>query len=306
MKLDRDWINSLNKSWFENWENSINERINSFKILYPREVSDQLDFSLKSLFLVERLLLDKFDKTKEAKETEHYFYIDQVVTYVGEVYRKNDSRRMFKWIWPDTSSNEYQFLFPALKCINIKGADLAPSKKILVAINLRNGDLFHEYFLGSDLTVNRILAQQKEQPVEVIQDKGYSYQHFILINDENFSLSEVENRIKDLYTRMKREVKIYYQNDSYLLLDMGNDYQFHFQLDKGTHVAEESKEIAEGYTGEKDKALIASCKQRIDFWGDEDADADHINDYMFILQELDQDEKLLIFNFRNGMFFDEE
>ena len=70
-------------------------------------------------------------------------------------------------------------------------------------------------------------------------------------------------------------------------------------------VLAESKEIADNYSGHKNKQEIASCKSRIEFWGDQDDGMDYFNEHLFILEQFMDNEKVLIYDFISGVFFDE-
>lgn len=57
-----------------------------FKNRMPKEIQDQLDFSIQSLDIVEKHLLDNYETIEQIKNEPSYI-LDGYAVYVGETFR---------------------------------------------------------------------------------------------------------------------------------------------------------------------------------------------------------------------------
>jgi len=286
------------QEWLTNKDLFLGEWIKSL----PKEYSISMDFGVDSLLKLGEYIINRYDTPNAILKTENPKEIDAISFYIGEVFIKNISGDN-KWIISDAPVKKevYNFYF------NVDGNFGAFNPFNSCVPNIlysKESDKIYALFQLKK-------AYVKDKLVEASSDSripgkgGFSYQYFILVKDESFELNEVEQALKAYYAKKGSEDRVYFHNERHLLVNMKNDYYFHFQLDTREGVLTESEEIAKNYTGSKDKAIIASCKSRVEFWGDEDSDGDFINDHMYLLEQLIQNDKLLIFDFRNGVFFDE-
>lgn len=293
------------QQWFENWLSTIDKRISSWKDTLEDDLKKELDKSPESLKILEKYLLETFQKPSQTRDQANADLVDTISTYIGQVFIENmpDNHIWEVELVKTGDPSEYYF-YPYLKRENPFIGFNPYYDLIPFAVNKKQGGIIIDFY-------NKQLDFYKKEkgdlkPSKVIPGKGgFSYQYFILVKDESFELNEIEQALKAYYSKKGSEDRVYFHNERHLFVNMGDNYYFHFQLDTSQGVLQESKEIAENYEGEKDRAVIASCKSRVEFWGDEDPRGDYINDHMNLLEQLLQNDKLLIFDFRNGVFFDE-
>ncbi len=277
----------------------VEEKINRWKSQFDEQIQTALNFNSESLMVVEKLLLSKFDNKKQLLEKPNQGFVEACILYIGEVFRRNDKIRKLNWIF------SLDAIFPILECPYYSNSWVDVIKKFPILLNKRSGTVIYDYFIKN---TNYFKENHKDlfKGTQAIPGKGgYGYQYFILVQEESFQLQEIEQVLKNYYAKKGLGDKVSFHSENHLLVDMSNDYYFHFQLEMSESVLQESKEIAESYKGNKDKTTIASCKSRVEFWGDEDPDGDYFNDHMFILEQIMKNEKLLIYDYRNGVFFDE-
>ena len=292
------------QQWFENWLSTIDKRISSWKDTLEDDLKKELDKSPESLKNLEKYLLVTFQKPSQTRDQVNADLVDAISTYLGQVFIESmpDNHIWEVELVKTGDPSEYYF-YPYLKRENPFIGFNPYYDLIPFAVNKKEGSTIIDFY-------NKQLdfyEKEKEdfKPTKVPPGRGgFSYQYFILVKNESFDLKEVEQAIKTYYVK-KAANNVHFHNEQHLLVNTGDNYYFHFQLDTSEGVLQESKEIAENYTGSKDKTVIASCKSRVEFWGDEDTNGDYINDHMYLLEQLMQNDKLLIFDFRNGVFFDE-
>lgn len=286
------------QEWLTNKDIFLNEWIKSL----PKEYSMSMDFSINSLLKLGEYIILQYDNPNSMLKTENPKELDAISGYIGEVFIENITGDN-KWCISDAPSKKgmYNFYF------NVDGefGEFNPFNSCVPnLVYSKESDKIYALLQGK-------VAYVKDKIIEATTDNripgkgGYSYQYFILVKEESFQLYEIEQTLKSYYAKRGWEDKVSLHNENHLLVDLSNDYYFHFQFDMSDSVLQESKEIAENYKGNKDKAIIASCRSRVEFWGDEDPDGDYLNDHMFILEQIMKNEKLLIYDYRNGVFFDE-
>jgi hypothetical protein len=83
-------------------------------------------------------------------------------------------------------------------------------------------------------------------------------------------------------------------------------WSFRLYLENKPHVIFESREMADKFAQNRpDKAVIVSCDRRLFLGCDPDPNMDFFNDYVIIVQILDEIEGAIVFDPNNGKFFDE-
>jgi hypothetical protein len=78
----------LSNEEFEIWLQRTSDRLEYLFTTVPERVQNQLAFSLQSLDVLEKWLLDKYPDLETARDMNEYPLIDAVGTYVGETFRK--------------------------------------------------------------------------------------------------------------------------------------------------------------------------------------------------------------------------
>ncbi|RJG37349.1 hypothetical protein [Motilimonas pumila] len=266
--------------------------------LEPQE-RNKLDFSPESLLPLEQVLLSRFSDGESMYQDEHFEFVRGFLLYGYEVFRRNDLLRHLEWRLPE---DEHAPLMPTLICPLFKNSWVNIGKKLPRVLHARIGHVIYDYFnKNTQFFVNKYEEELRAKPQPVPGNGGYSYQYYLLGDKRSFNLRAIAEQLATALAH-KPEWQVTFHSPEHLLVSMGNDYYFHFKLDARASVLEESAELADDYQGEKDKARIASCAFRIEFWGDEDDMGDYFNEHLLLLEKLDSD---LIYDFRNGLFLDE-
>ncbi|MGL1889596.1 MAG: hypothetical protein OCD76_23985 [Reichenbachiella sp.] len=288
------------REWLKNKDSLLRDWVQSL----PSSYAVFLDYSIASLIPLGEYIISRYKTSGDVEDLSNQSEFNLISGYIGEVYIKNMPGNNYWSIndMPLRVKGVFEFNL-LVGNDNIHAFDpfdtCVPS---LVYYQERNK--IHSIFKVKIDYLQNKLSNRKS--INTVPGKGgFSYQYFILIKDESFKLNEIKGALKAHYTKKGKEDDVHFYNERHLLVNMGDDYYFHFQLDTSEGVLQESKEISENYKGDKDKSVITSCSSRVEFWGDEDSDGDYINDHMFILEQLMNNEKLMIFDFRNGVFFDE-
>lgn len=82
-----------------------------------------------------------------------------------------------------------------------------------------------------------------------------------------------------------------------------NGLRFSLHVEYGEHVLAESQEIATLYGKVRgDSAVIATCNRRIMLTSDDDSPLYHFNDYIFVLEALEQIDGVILFDPRAESF----
>ena len=287
----------------DEWLSNKNELLTNWKNSLDAEINNNFDYSLESLKDLGVYLIDRFESPAELRDLRNSGEVFLINGYINEVFIRNIKGGDWSWLiseYLERSKVEYFYPFivgmEGLFTINTYDTSLGSM------IYSKDTNDLYSYFDNAQHVINEKLASRV---VPMPGKGGYSYQHFLLLRDEEVSLTTVGAVLEPYFEKWDEDIKLSFYNEKHLLVDMGKDYYFHFSLDTSEGVIEESKDIAQNYKGEKDKEQIASCKSRIEFWGDEDTDGDYINDFMVILEQLQSNKDIMIFDFRNNVFFDE-
>ncbi|MDK4685538.1 hypothetical protein QDY71_03090 [Kingella negevensis] len=73
---------------FKCWLKDIPNILDGFISRMPKEVADKLDFSMESLDVVEKYLLDNYENNKQIMFEEPFYILEGYAVYVGETFRK--------------------------------------------------------------------------------------------------------------------------------------------------------------------------------------------------------------------------
>lgn len=73
---------------FKCWLKDIPNILDGFISRMPKEVADKLDFSMESLSIVEKRLLDSYQTIEQIMFEEPFYILDGYAVYVGETFRK--------------------------------------------------------------------------------------------------------------------------------------------------------------------------------------------------------------------------
>lgn len=131
------------------------------------------------------------------------------------------------------------------------------------------------------------LRKIEAEKTSVPGDGQYYHHYWLLVNDNSFDFSKLKETVKTHFKKRKQDCEVYYFNPSWLVVKLKN-YNFHFSYDTSNDVQVEMKELAEDYTGRGNKTLISDSIARIEFWGDRDDNQDYMNEALFLLQNLNE------------------
>lgn len=294
--------------WFESWLDTIDERLNKWLYSLDDELRKLLDVTPDSLIPLEKYILSRFDTPRLVRKVENEKETDAIATYIGQVLINNLPDRPRWEVSMEDISGFDTFFLPFISrpkpLISFKVFGELP-----YLVNMREGDILIKMYKNEVRQYEKYRDQivpfegQKEE-LEVNIDKGYAYQRFLLINEPSFTLGSVGKIITDYCnSRPTSTFSVKKKNERYLLMTDDSGYTFHFDYDDTEVASQESEEIAEGYVGGLDKNDIASCKTRIEFWGDGDEEMDYFNEFMWLMGLFI--DKVLIYDFKEGSFMNE-
>lgn len=131
---------------FDSWLWDIPNALERFKNRMPKEIQDKLDFSIQSLDIVEKHLLDNYETIEQIKNEPSYI-LDGYAVYVGETFRnvlKND--KVNQWELMLEEDNIY-YLLPV---INVSGFVDCPLTLCTACIDRRWGN-YWSWILNNQL-----------------------------------------------------------------------------------------------------------------------------------------------------------
>lgn len=121
---------------FDSWLWDMLNSLENFKNRMPKEIQDKLDFSLQSLDIVEKYLLDNYETIEQIKNEPSYI-LDGYAVYVGETFRNVlKDRQPNQWELMLEEDNVY-YLLPVIK---IRGYTTCPLALCTACIDRRWGN----------------------------------------------------------------------------------------------------------------------------------------------------------------------
>lgn len=293
------------QEYFDNWIENIETRLESFINKFEPKEREQLDFSIESLKVIGRKFIKDFESISELRKIESLYLVDEYVTYLGEVYIRNDKIRKLYWdVFHNLKSFEY---FPGLHCDEYSNSSVNLAANFAFILHNRAKNKFYETCKGN---INYIIENEerlrKVESLPIPETDKSDYEHWLFLKDDCLSIHDFKVILENYYTSKKRDVKVEYTNErnNRLLITIG-DYYFHAYKNENSYVQVDATEFATSYTGERSKADITSCKTRIEVWGNEDPNADYINEYMYIMDQLKNDSNIFIYSLTQRLFYDE-
>lgn len=134
-----------------------------------------------------------------------------------------------------------------------------------------------------------------------------SYMHFIFWKEKTGDpVRQIGEILKSMYGRnSKLEADVILSEDRVNLKI--KDYMFTYSLIAEDWVQEESRDIADTFGRKRnDYMIIKESRSRVEFYGDDDPDMDYFNDYLLMLERIQAELPVIIFDTENGKFFDEK
>lgn len=121
---------------FDSWLWDMPNALERFKNRMPKEIQDKLDFSIQSLDIVEKHLLDNYETIEQIKNEPSYI-LDGYAVYVGETFRN---------VLQDRIPNQWELMleednvFYLLPVIKVRGYTTCPLKLCTACIDRRWGN----------------------------------------------------------------------------------------------------------------------------------------------------------------------
>jgi len=136
---------------FQYWLAHMDEALEEFMASVPPEVANKLDHSIKSLDVLEDLLLKRYDSFETAQASGDSKFFDGCARYVGETIRKHVGG---KWrIVLDDKKNAH-YAVPRLQDFDIPMMPMAPLHLCKAATDRRKGNyisgVIRNYYKGKD------------------------------------------------------------------------------------------------------------------------------------------------------------
>lgn len=292
------------KKWFSEWILNINRKIENWISSMNKDVQEKFDFSIDSLDFVEYDMLNRFKSSKDYRDKSNTEIFDLYGTYIGETLRKN---HCIKLTWDcDFDNMEYDDSVSFHPYLISDYVNCGHTINMAYIIHQRTGDKLSQQWKFAE---ERFLKAKEQAEIRedtfVIEDKGYSYQYFMLCKNIAFNINDLKKEI-GMFTELNNSFIVTTNNKNHLILKRNDNYSFHFHIDKSPDVVAESKEIAESYEGKIDSSIISNCALRIEFWGDEDINGDFFNSSLNILEHMNKNKDLFLYDIKNGCFLDDK
>ncbi|WP_456313052.1 hypothetical protein [Pseudomonas shirazensis] len=129
----------------------------------------------------------------------------------------------------------------------------------------------------------------------------YSYLAFIEPSS-NAGIETLKNHLEDFYAKpvITEKPTITVENNQIEIL-FDDEYRLYVFLSEEDHINEEAQEFAIEYEldwneNTFDKEKLKTCKKRFEIWGDEDFDMDYFNDSLYIIEQIEKFDGVIIFN----------
>lgn len=124
----------------------------------------------------------------------------------------------------------------------------------------------------------------------------YSYSAYIA-NSSNADITVLKEYLDSFYASDHPEITLI---DNQIKITFDDDYNFYVYLSNEKHVKEEAKEIAADLEEDwnenlYDKEKLKTSTKRFEIWGDPDFDMDYFNDSLFIIDQVEKFNDIIIF-----------
>jgi len=124
----------------------------------------------------------------------------------------------------------------------------------------------------------------------------YSYSAYISPSS-NADIKVLKEFLDAFYQESDNKITL---NDNQITITFDDEYNFYIYLAEEEHVNQEALEIAD-YLEEDwnenpyDKEKLKASKKRFEIWGDPDFDMDYFNDSLFIIEQVEKFNDIIIF-----------
>ena len=272
----------------QEWLDDIPTRIQYIMEKFPESIKTKLDYTNESLNKLEDYLIRNFTTEEVMKDD---YFLECLATYFGESYIKLIQGSIWK-LETDIKDVNYNKMY---FCVPNTIAWGEPCYAIIVALRRKTGN-YLQSFIEEGLEYSNM--KNSNEGTNVLNGSGTFYNNFIipLAHEDGF------------WERIKTHLINHYELEdrgSHFIIKVKN-YCFYFSYIQEDWVAEESQDIANNAAKHReDKQLIANSKSRVEVSGDDDFDMDYFNDFVMLMEVIENCEKVVIFDYESGTFFDE-
>ncbi|WP_343616815.1 hypothetical protein [Flavobacterium sp.] len=124
----------------------------------------------------------------------------------------------------------------------------------------------------------------------------YSYSAYITPSS-NADITVLKDYLEDFYQEENPEILL---SDNEIKITFDNEYNFYIYLATEEHVNQEALEIADDLETDfnenlYDKEKLKASKKRFEMWGDPDFDMDYFNDSLFLIEQIEKFNDIIIF-----------
>ncbi|QSW88124.1 hypothetical protein J0383_17880 [Flavobacterium endoglycinae] len=124
----------------------------------------------------------------------------------------------------------------------------------------------------------------------------YSYSAYITPSS-NADITVLKDYLEDFYQEENPEILL---SNNEIKITFDDEYNFYIYLATEEHVNQEALEIADDLETDfnenlYDKEKLKASKKRFEMWGDPDFDMDYFNDSLFIIEQIEKFNDIIIF-----------
>lgn len=294
--------------WFEEFESTIDQRIDAWLATVPEHQRIKLDKSPESLLTIGDYLIDNFAKSIEVKEPtpEVARIIYAIVTYIGEVHRLNYPGG---GVWKPHLLNgpiyDHPRVFKAVVGIEAKDYEGGnyPDEGIEYVVHNRARDEIYKCFLACYGHSKEWLQRKPQKPMP--GRGGESYHHYCLKLKDTIKFSELAEQINEYFKGTSDALSASYHNEKRLLIDAGDNYYFHFYHRQDFLVKSIAEDVNKAYNGDLNRDIILGCDTIFEFWGDQDDDGKCINHHIDLMQFMNMQDGFIVYSDANNCMWDD-
>lgn len=129
----------------------------------------------------------------------------------------------------------------------------------------------------------------------------YSYLAFVQ-DSSNADIHALKNYLEDFYaqTETNNRPAITIENNQIDIV-FNDEYSLYALFSDEEYINEEAQEFAEEYEADWnenifDREKLKTCKKRFEIWGDDDFDMNYFNDSLFIIEQIEKFNDVIIFH----------
>lgn len=127
---------------FDEWTTFIEDRVDEWSANAPKEINEALDYSPESLKVVEKYILDNYDK-ESLSIPENKIAIDALISYYAETFRRNLPNSIWHIELEDESSIDFN-----LPCIKTPIGTVIPLYYLFRRVIAKNkGTFLYDFYV---------------------------------------------------------------------------------------------------------------------------------------------------------------